>query len=804
MNAKKAKELERKRKKCKEELEELIKEGKFENKLDSSKQLLYDYFSINKKVCQELEQNLFENYTSHFIEGIRTSQAFLYKERFEFLSQLPIVKTVPKEFVLHQEVWQYLYSEDKNIWNKITTSLVKISNVPFSDIISQLVFWIEEKRFIIFNDFQSEELVAGHLRSIYSFFITLYLHNYPEKSFSDNSSNFYIQRLKKFLSEPFQADENLYNLLDEISNWIPFNQNRLQSYCFEDVELQKQGGIIFFNKKPINHYRWKLDGVRYNKFKQDYNGKATSLVDSNKKLDIRLQGVNDENKEVLNRWLAIRIEKTKLVLRDLCIENFVVGENKVNVMKAIRPMLTFAFDCDINYERPLDDFKRQVCSYKQAISLMTENMQKSEINKSPCLILSTKEFCELYKDTFSDLELNNVNDLINIFSYSVKPKPKHKFNRYKVNYDVLYKPFIKIKDKLFCPMAFFANNDWFFAAIQAAILNVNKNKEERKRTSKNKEERKRTSDLIENYLAKKFKEKGFRVKVISREESNRFIGDIDIIIEDKHTLLVIQFKRTYLRFDLKDAYNEVKLSENKAFKQVSEGVKSLLKENEIYKVKNNPVKWLVSTSFENILKEVDDCKKINYFELLNALEKPELKTLNDIIVFLEKDKQMEHDLQYETLFDLPLKLDTPKHYCEQMSRDVEYDVLLEKAQALLFKDDKKAIEILKQYLNKYPNDCMVYNFLGICYSSLKDKDNMINSFEKALELIPNEPYIKRNYALAMLDFKEHFKGLKMLLELSKDYTYYDGLYRLFYKRYGPLYRELSENERDELEKIISN
>lgn len=113
-------------------------------------------------------------------------------------------------------------------------------------------------------------------------------------------------------------------------------------------------------------------------------------------------------------------------------------------------------------------------------------------------------------------------------------------------------------------------------------------------------------------------------------------------MEDDHTLLFIQLKCSYFRLNLKDAYNEAVLTEAKATQQLSDAEVYLSQSNDIYEIKHKPVKWVVSTSFENIGQMINGCHKINYLDLLDALENFKQMTLQEFIDVLEKDMVIKH------------------------------------------------------------------------------------------------------------------------------------------------------------------
>ncbi len=398
-------------------------------------------------------------------------------------------------------------------------------------------------------------------------------------------------------------------------------------------------------------------------------------------------------------------------------------------------------------------------------------------------------------------------------SYEVKKinprtKKKYEFNRFNNDYDVWKKPFIKVGNTYFSPIAFFANNDWVYSAAPIAIKHVNCEKYSKKLKRKIAcfpEIRKETATAMEKYLADKFLNKGFKVKHIEDKEANKVDGDVDIIVEDKDTTLFIQLKRTYLRTDLKSAYYEYINSDKKASIQLNKATKYFENKNDIFNSKHKAIKWIVSTSYEHINTKIEDCNKINYFDLLFALKRTELKSLEDIVYYLESNGNLldfytssEGDDELLQQLGLPLELVEPNKYRQVVFAtehyNLEYNQLYNKALSFYKKDDKKAIRLFNKCMYYNSNDVELYGALGNCYANIKDLPNLKKAFDKALEIVPNEPYIKRNYALALIENEECFEGIKKLAELYKDYPFVGDLAVNFMSNYNHYKDKLKDRE----------
>lgn len=745
--------------------------------------IFFNYFSYQKEIL-DLEKKLLSKFPNQFIQGVRTSQSFLKPKRLDNLLSYSF-----SDLDIHKQVWLKLSEQEKIFWDEIETNLAKILKLNINDVLVDVIFWLENFRYKKDN---SKAILD--LSSIYNFFIQLYLsktkqkENVSKKEFEET----FFKKLSEKIKTP-ELNKPISELLVSIQKWINFNHITLEPYCFDlNIEVEEKNGIVYFNQSPVNHYNWKLDGIRYEKNRLDYFFKAQKVVSDeikNKKRIIR--GENDDTIS-LNVSGAIRLKKNELILKDLALLDIDFFGEQQGFFKAFSTVSGYSLNRMYRYELVLDEFKKASKNYYEAYAKTIHHSFRKGIDVLPFLLTSKKDFIDKIKNVFKHFNEKLISNAFSSFCFDVKPN----FDRFNINYDVSVKPFVKISDWFFCPMLFFANNDWFYASAQTAIKNTNKNKELRRVSA----------EKMEQLLTEKFKEKGFTVKWLSNKEASQINGDADIIVEDDSTTLLIQLKRTYLRINLKDAFYETMKSDDKASKQLNKAEAFFKSKNDIYNLKREVKKWIVSTSYEFINIDIADCNKINYFDLLFALENPELNSLNNIIDYLESNKNLlsfynkeqEENLCLINQIGLPLQLDEPKVYTQPIFRtkndNDNYNELYNKALSFYGKRDEKAIKILQQCLLLNPTDIDVYGTLGNCYANIRDLENLINSFDRALKIIPNEPYIKRNYASALIENKAYFKGLLLLMELYVDYPLVGDIFLIFATRLNHYKEYLSENE----------
>jgi len=283
-------------------------------------------------------------------------------------------------------------------------------------------------------------------------------------------------------------------------------------------------------------------------------------------------------------------------------------------------------------------------------------------------------------------------------------------------------------------------------------------------------------------------QKGWVVKVLSENEANQLNGDVDIFVEDSETLLFIQLKRSHFRLTLKDAYYESINSDKKAASQLNNAELFLKTPNTIYTVSKKPIKWIVSTSCEGIAENINECKKVNYFEVLNALKNPEIQKLNDLVMDVERDRNLkkmafsvfnnQFPIEWRTIVSqsgLPLEMFETKEYKQSIFTEDElrtrnYNELFNEAIALDMNGSKNdALILLQKCIFLNPDDAEVYGAIANTLADLKLYESAYPVFEKALQLAPNDPYITRNYSLALMETGSYFESLKLALKMFEKF-----------------------------------
>lgn len=749
---------------------------------DSADQVLHNYFSRCKIQVQKFETKLASKFPETFVKAIRINQVFLKADRIENLNYIQL----DCKFQLHQKLWKRVYEIEQSQWKEIETELRSASIYSLNNILSHCIIWLETNRFT-----DSSQQSIHHLSSVYNFFIELVLSKYPEKNQDIlNGENFFKQFLEIFTSlykDKKTIEENpISKLLIRISHWINFKEHVISPYSFDlNIEPIQQNELVFFNSTPVAYYKWLVDGVRYEVNQLNYILRGNEFVEYLEQKNLTKIPGNTEKDIQLNRNLASSKWATLLLLDDLACESFQIGNTRIEPEKLLSPLLTYSFNRLSRYENSLKIHFENSQSWSEAFTKLMFQSIATDIRREPFFLMTESEYKQLNKEALSQIPEHFTTEVVQLFSYI--PNTKSNFNRFHLRYDVWQKPFSKIGDFLFCPMMFFASNIWFYSFSQAALLQ----KTFRSETEK-----------MENHFGDLIKLKGWNVKVISDEEAGELIGDVDIFVEDNDTLLFIQLKRTYFRLDLKDAYYEAINTDSKAAKQLNDAEKYLEKKNPIYQSKHKPVKWIVSTSFENIGSKIKGCFKVNYFEFLNALNNPDTKKLSDLVNELESNKNLKAFLS--TIFNAEIPIEVRQMISETVKPLVIFESKYYK-QTIFSEDEKEtekynsifseaikldaegkqndALVLFQKCVLLNPNDGDAFGAIANILADMRVYESALITFREALRILPNDPYITRNFCLALMESGNWYEGLFKAAELYEKYPMLGDLKILFEKHF---------------------
>jgi tetratricopeptide (TPR) repeat protein len=744
----------------------------------SGDQFLHCYFSKCNVQSVELETKLAMEFPDVFVKAVRTNQVFLKRERLDLISSLAI----DGKFQLHQKVWKKLPEIDLTNWKGIEGELMLVTNYSLIDILCHCVIWLEMSRFK-----SNSHLLVYHLGNVYSFFIELVLNSFPQKCREQIETDQFFIHFSKIVAsikndQKVIEESSVSKLLGWVSHWIEFNEQIISPYSFDlnTVPVQEDE-IVFLSSTPESYYNWIVNGVRYEINQLNYFLKGGDIVELLESKGMKIPKGKYSGDENLNRNLAYFKWGTKLFLTQLGIDFVRVGNDRVEIQNLLGPLLSYSFNRHSRYEQSLKMYSETSNDWFDVFFKLMQQSMTTNVMRDPYLLTTSNDYKKHNQQALPEMGIDKTEEILQLFSYA--PNSKYVFNRFNIRFDVWQKPFTRMGDNYFCPMVFFANNSWFYSFTQTALFQITDRNETRR---------------MENQLGEVMHQKGWKVKVIDDNDANQINGDVDVIVEDESALLFIQLKRTYFRLNPKDAYYEYVNTDSKAAQQLNDADIYLKRENLIYNVGREPEKWIVSTSFEGIGNDISGCRKVNFFELISALQDTGVKELNSLIVNINTDKNLRDLVSSRNSNDLPIEV-------RQMLNEIlnPLDILAPRQyKKFVFSEDKRrteednelfslaenfakagklneALVHFRKYVSQKPNDGDGYAALAGILADMGLFENSIIAYEKAIELLPNDPRTLRDMAITLLDAGRFYDGLLLATEIFERYSLLGDLKMLF-------------------------
>ncbi len=677
--------------------------------IDADK-ILHQYYRYGK-FSPELEGRISEIQPKLFVENIRSNRAFLKEERQSFYSTVQL----PDDLIVHKEVWLRLANAETERWNKVESKINDLieRKIPIETILGDVCKLVDGKIF-------PPEILNKNAEA-YNIFIVLVLkgitENHPDYDLITTKSKKQNKLLKRF-------DENINNPIESLVNdafqsifeWTLFKDSFLNPYCYDhNFTPKNENGIISLKYDPYNFYRWSLDGVRYDLLKGFYGVMAPN-IDSIEEL------LKDIGVEDIRYYKTHSKEKTRIT----------------KVSEYFKPLLF--------------------------ISLFTL------IDNSAFFLFEKKEFIQTTSEKFDNISTEVYENIIDSLSFSVNPNTR--LDRFSNKYNVWEKPFIRVGSLLFCPSVFLLSNDWFYSAAQIGLGQMSLYRDKSKnRECITKPITKRAEELIKKALS----QNGWNSRSINvgRISYGKAKGDVDIYVEDKEVSLLIQLKTTSFKLDLEKAYYEENNASRKAVEQLNNAEKYLIKSESGIKLKSKVVKWYVSTSYENVFIEQNGCLKINYFDLLLTLRATSFGSLDQFISTIENDTIGKANLSDQLPMLDPENFEQVLWAINETAVGMDMDYRTSYNRALEFQkagDHDQALKTLHKLLGK-KEDFSVHFALANCYADIQQFDNSYVHFEKALQYLPDDPYLLKHYHVALKGGGRNEKAQNILDRLIEKYWF---------------------------------
>ncbi|WP_420572976.1 tetratricopeptide repeat protein [Kordia sp.] len=723
-------------------------------------ELLYNYYSNSTIFIKAFEIKLSEQFPELFVHVIRVNQVFFKKERLDFLLE---EIQLPENLELHQDVWELFYQKEIELWQEIESSIEAIVNYSLENILQSVVAYIEKKSY----EFDSRAYNI-QLGSVYSFFMELLLKqdhfNISNLSESEDFFKSFVEGIHN--EEESNLNKLISNIFDLIYSRTLLLSNFIDPYSFEsDTSPELIYETLYFVTKPQASYRWKLDGIRYDSVDLFYRKRGSDFLEEKiKNNQYSPIGITKEHLE-LNKTLQEKIESVFAALHDLELNEYYYTKNEtISVSEIVPPIFAFAYNRLLRYKYDLDEVRNSNShfskSWKMAFAWLNLQSTRQGVAQMPFIYMTLKEYEDLNKKASSDFDRRITEILIESFSEVINKKET--FDRFDTQYDVFAKPFLRFKDRIFCSVQFFTSFSYMYVYVNALINNNGR----------------KTAKKIEPYLGKLLKVHGLHVFIPNKAEEKKMKGngDADVVLYNDHHVLLMQLKRTYLRLNPKDVYNEYLKTDRGGAKQLNEIEKFFNSKNDVFEIKNRKVtKWIVSSSLENVNRVIEGCLKVNYMDIVCFLLNNEgmtFKTLEDFIGFYSEDFMIK--TYVETVNESFVIQEIDKCRIPFIDFNVDkankYRDFFNKGMDLnRKKKNKQSIEAFKKCLYYENGDVEVHGAIANVYADIKDYKNAFYHFEKALELLPSDPFITRNYIGALAESGNFTKAKELMKILVEKY-----------------------------------
>lgn len=552
-----------------------------------------------------IDRFLIENYEKEFIDSIRLSQSYLIRENFEKLSKLPY----NKDHKIHIRLWAMLAKRECQIWNEINDKYERIKDNSIDFKVGSLVAWIELKRFEFFkkNNPESELQYISRNTRIYNFCISYIISN------TSDFSGFNLKNVEDNLFKEISSlDQKCRNFFEAVNRWVKFNES-IDLYSFDLNCLPCKVNVTDFlfkyeSEKLID--KWENDGKGYQEYRQQkYLDRAVGFeyLNGTENNPYKTIGKNEIEKDI-NFYIDTSASITYDLLKKSGFDKFKISNSFLDLEKIICPFVVYSGNRYFRYELPLNEYRKCSRNLDQNLDYVYHENGKINNTASPVILFQKEDFIKLNLSALKNIDITDeeMSNIINLCSFHIKPNLK--FNRFRPFYDINSKPFLLINNHIFSPTIFFAHFDFFYGSLQLAFEIL----------AKDNKLREESNCRFEKEFVELFNKNGFSaIQLPSPNAENS--GDIDIIVNDRFkNQWLIQLKRTQLKPDLWSQYKDLIETDLKASKQLNDAI-----ENEYYEdyVNKDFTKMIVSTSFERRNEKIDDCLKINYYELYDFLTK---------------------------------------------------------------------------------------------------------------------------------------------------------------------------------------
>jgi Holliday junction resolvase-like predicted endonuclease len=274
------------------------------------------------------------------------------------------------------------------------------------------------------------------------------------------------------------------------------------------------------------------------------------------------------------------------------------------------PLHSYAFNRFVKYENPLNESDHN--TWIEWYTSHLKNMIKHPEHGCFPFIEEIENSLQEGIDKVSGGRFPRISgDIFSMFSFKLKAGSGNCYRFVIPFYQFDDKPFINIGKLKLSPTMFFANMDFFYLPLNKALKSLSNSSNEQKMIDSSEKFEESIVSAINRNFNGKFAKRDFDT---GHGEDN-LRSDIDIIVKDEKSVVLIQVKRTKFRLNLEEQYKEFINVDRKASRQINNAIKEFSQKFGFDIGDRNVYKWIVSSSFERSYQRINGCLKVPVFDI---------------------------------------------------------------------------------------------------------------------------------------------------------------------------------------------
>ncbi len=596
-------------------------------------QLFHEYFSKNNVTNQPFISELSEEYPGVLVKAIRSNRAFLNPEHF---SSFHLLKNHRNEYLRsHFQVFNSLAQSEKKLFEKFSESLQSLTANNIVEVFCWTGLWLEQKRAAKFqiNSRIYYQIESSVLVESVEFFLSHYLFNNKDAVASVEIVEYQDFHILIEIVDKYKRgrqSQSIIGALNNAYNYISFLRSIIDNYSFDmNYEVSVDGAEILLKcieYTPVK--RWLVENEKIQFWYEHYRTIAKAMVDDKILLNPGFIKNTSGFDYQMNYDGSVKMTAARKCAYDFCIdESKLAGIPSSTIIVFLN---SFVANASGRFVSPIDKLHDSEPAawfeniFKCIADFGNRRIPETEqvIATGPIRLLHKSELKRIIKENIQNCEESEdqlialvSNDIVH-FSF---------INRNNVPINLTGKPFIKLGDYY---IAFNRLLGEANSQVNGLINRWEGNFKLHQTVTQTE------TDEFERRVCKLFEDAGFD-SICSVKYTGSAKGDFDIVVYNDGVMLIIELKRSKIRFNIADAHDEYENSLKKASGQLDKGVRYIhenfdkvkddhfkklaIKESLPSDIKIYPIVVSTSFGFDHVLIE-NKHLKISLFELQGLLE----------------------------------------------------------------------------------------------------------------------------------------------------------------------------------------